>query len=144
MVLNLINREKDLFFEDLIKLTGKNKHDLERILDVLYLQSKIRIQRELLDSSWTKHINSIEDYSSEIHIKGVKINKKKNDFIWNLFSRQPCFICPFVDKCNKTNLGNHNPHHCKWLTDWIDVLLQKNEYSINFDEVNEIEKFDKS
>ncbi len=133
-VLNIINRQKDLYFSELLKLSNKNQTELDNILDILVLQSRISINRELYDSSWTKRISSIEDYSEEIDVKDLKISKKKKDFIWDMFSRQPCFICPFQGKCNDTNLDILNPHHCPWLTDWITVSIKGDVYNTNFDE----------
>lgn len=137
MVLDIINKQKSLFFEELLELTSKKRTELENILEVLSMRSMINIRRELLDSSWTKHISSIEDYSNDIKVKKVKVDKKEKGFIWNLFSRQPCFICPFIDKCNDTNSDNFNPKHCSWLTDWINSSLKKMAYHINFDEIED-------
>jgi hypothetical protein len=136
MVLNIIAREKELYFDDLIKLSNKRKAELEEILETLALQSKIKVARELIDSSWTKKINIHEEYA-ELEIEPIKINKEKKDYIWDIFSRQPCFICPFIDKCNETNLDQYNPRHCPWLTEWIKVTLEGKEYNINFDEVQD-------
>ena len=52
-----------------------------------------------------------------------------------MFSRQPCFICPFRDKCNGTNLDQFNPQHCPWLTEWIELASKGEDYNINFDEI---------
>lgn len=136
-VLKIINEKKDIYFDELIKITGKQRSDLEEIVEILALQSKIKLNRELVSAAWTKHIFSIEDYENEIQIDAPKINKKRPDFLWNQFSRQPCFICPFVDKCNETNLDQFNPHHCPWLTEWIEISLEGKEYNINFDEIQE-------
>lgn len=133
MILSIINRKKDLFFNDLLELSKKKRDELDQILDVLAMQSKIRLRRELLEASWTKHITSIEEI--DIKTKELKINKKLKPFIWNMFSRQPCFICPFREKCNETNSDQFNPYHCHWLTDWIEVSLEGKEYNVNFDEI---------
>jgi hypothetical protein len=100
---------------------------------VLALQSKIRIKRELVEASWTKHIDFIEVL--DVEVKEVNIDKNQKDFIWNMFSKQPCFICPFRSKCNDTNLDQFNPFHCPWLTEWIEIALEGTEYIINFDEI---------
>jgi len=134
MVLNIIAREKELYFDDLIKLSNKKKAELEEILETLALQSKIKVARELIDSSWTKRIQINDEYS-EVKIEPIKINKEKKDYIWDIFSRQPCFICPFIEKCNETNLDQFNPHHCNWLGEWIKISLEGKEYTINFDEI---------
>ena len=135
MVLEIINKQKSLYLEDLQKLTNKNRNELENILDILALQLKIKIRRELVSSSWTKKISSIEDYSNEVKVKIQKINNKEDDFIWNLFSRQPCFICPFIDKCNDTNLDQFNPEHCPFLSQWIALSLKNQKYNVNFDDI---------
>ena len=135
MVLEIINKQKSLYLKDLQKLTNKNRNELENILDILSLQLKIKIRRELVSSSWTKKISSIEDYSNEVKVKAQKINNKEDDFIWNLFSRQPCFICPFIDKCNDTNLDQFNPEHCPFLSQWITLSLKNQKYNVNFDDV---------
>ena len=132
-VLNIINREKKLYFNDLRKLCDIESNELEEILDVLFLQSKINIKRELVEASWTKFINSIEDLDVKVEV--VKIDKDQKDFIWNMFSRQPCFICPFRSKCNDTNLDQFNPFQCPWLTEWIEISSNGEEYNINFDEI---------
>lgn len=135
MVLEIINKQKSLYLKDLQKLTNKNRNELENILDILALQLKIKIRRELVSSSWTKKISSIEDYSNEVKVEAQKINNKEDDFIWNLFSRQPCFICPFIDKCNDTNLDQFNPEHCPFLSQWIALSLENQKYNVNFDDI---------
>ena len=97
------------------------------------MQSKIKIRRELIDASWTKHITPIEEI--EVNVKEVKINKNQKDYIWNMFSKQPCFICPFRSKCNDTNMDQFNPFQCPWLTEWVEIHLSGEEYTINFDEI---------
>ncbi|MBD3256281.1 MAG: hypothetical protein GF383_14380 [Candidatus Lokiarchaeota archaeon] len=134
-VLNLINQEKTIYFNELVELADIERTKLEQILDVLALQSRIKVRRELYNSSWTKHISSIEDYSDDIETEEVKVSKKKKDFIWDMFGRQPCFICPFVSRCNETNMDLFNPHHCPWLTDWIELSLTGGTYDANFEEI---------
>lgn len=133
VVLNIINREKVLYFNDLRKLSDAESNELEEILDILFLQSKINIKRELVEASWTKRINSIEEL--DVKVKAVKIDKDQKEFVWNMFSRQPCFICPFRGKCNDTNMDQFNPLQCPWLTEWIDIRSNDKEYNINFDEI---------
>ncbi|MFX0022906.1 MAG: hypothetical protein ACFE9S_11325 [Candidatus Hermodarchaeota archaeon] len=133
LVLSIINREKDILFNRLMELSNKQRNDLEEILEFLALQSKIKMKRELVDASWTKHIFALEEI--EAKIQDLKINQKRKDFIWSMFSKQPCFICPFRDKCNDTNLDQFNPQHCPWLTEWIEILSKGEDYSINFDEI---------
>jgi len=133
LILNIINREKDILFNRLKELSNKERNDLEEILELLVLQSKIKMNRELVDASWTKHIYALEEI--DVKVKDLKINKNRKDFIWNMFSRQPCFICPFRDKCNETNLDQFNPQHCPWLTEWIEITSKGEEYNINFSEI---------
>jgi len=133
LILNIINREKDIFFDRLLELSNKKRNELEEILELLALQSRIKMKRELVDASWTKHVYAIEEI--DIKVKDLKIDKSREDFIWNMFSRQPCFICPFRDKCNETNLDQFNPQHCPWLTEWIELSSKGEEYNINFDEI---------
>ncbi len=132
-ILKIINQEQDILFEDLLKLSNTEQNNLEEILDLLSLQSKIKMRRELIEASWTRHIYSIKQIDSKID--EVKVNKNTKDFVWTMFSRQPCFICPFRDKCNETNLDQFNPLHCPWLTDWIEVKSRGEEFIINFDEL---------
>ncbi len=133
MILNLINQEKDLFFDDLLRLTSKSRDDLEKILEILSLQSKITIQRELMDSSWTKHITSIEKIgvSVEEHV----VDRNSNGFIWENFNFIPCFTCIYENKCDSTNLDQFNPKHCKWLSEWIEANIEGREYIINFADI---------
>jgi hypothetical protein len=132
-ILNIINREKDILFNRLMEISNKKRNDLEEILDILALQSKIKMKRELVDASWTKHIYALEEI--EVKANELKINKNKKDFIWNTFSKQPCFICPFRDKCNDTNIDQFNPQHCPWLTEWIEITIKGENYNINFDDI---------
>lgn len=133
LVLNIINKEKSLYFKELLELTNKKASEIDNILDILALQSKIKVTRELVEASWTKHISAIEDI--DIKVKEISIDMNKKDFILEIFSYQPCLICPFASKCNETNLDQFNPHHCQWLTEWINNSLEGKPYTINFDEV---------
>ncbi|MFX1378142.1 MAG: hypothetical protein ACFFA4_03540 [Promethearchaeota archaeon] len=132
-ILTIINRERDILFDRLMELSNKKRNDLEEILEFLALQSKIKMKRELVDASWTKHIYALEEI--EVKVQDLKINIKRKDFIWDMFSKQPCFICPFRDKCNDTNLDQFNPQHCPWLTEWIEIASKGEDYKINFDEI---------
>jgi len=131
-VLNIISREKDIYFDELLEITKKEQIDLDRIINILSLQSKIHVNRELMEASWTKHITLNESY--DVEIKDRKIDRNKADFILDVFSHQPCLICPFMSKCNNTNLDQYNPTHCPWLSDWIKVSLEGEMYNINFEE----------
>jgi len=135
IVLKIISREKDIYFDELIKITKKERSDLDRILNTLTLQSKIHISRELMVASWTKHITINESY--DVEIKDREIDRNKDDFILDIFSHQPCLICPFESKCNNTNLDRYNPKHCPWLSDWIKTTLEGKLYNINFEIIEE-------
>jgi len=50
MILSTINKVGEIFFNDLLELTGKSHDELEEILDILMLQSKIKLIRELLEA----------------------------------------------------------------------------------------------
>jgi len=131
-ILDIINKKKDLYFYELMELTDKSRTELEKILDLLYMQSKIKIRRELVDSSWTKYIGAIEDYSNDVSVKVTKINKKNKDFIWDLFNFQPCFVCPHaIDRCNETNPSKFNPQHCPWFNSWINDSIDGKSYKVN-------------
>ncbi|MBY9014146.1 MAG: hypothetical protein KGD68_00500 [Candidatus Lokiarchaeota archaeon] len=136
IVLNIISREKDIYFEELIEITKKERIDLDRILNTLSLQSKIKVNRELMEASWTKHITINESY--DVEIKDRKIDRNKADFILDVFSRQPCLICPFANKCNSTNLDRYNPLHCPWLSNWIETTLEGKVYNINFEDIEDL------
>ncbi|NVM17762.1 MAG: hypothetical protein HWN80_08595 [Candidatus Lokiarchaeota archaeon] len=135
MVFKQIMQLKDIYFDDLLEITNKEPIELDKILDTLALQSKIKVTRELVVASWTKHISIMETF--DIKVKDRKIDKKKNDFILDMFSHQPCLICPFASKCNNTNLDQFNPKHCPWLSDWIKLSLEGIPYDINFEGANE-------
>ncbi len=136
MVLNIISREKDIYFEELLDITKNERIDLNRILNILSLQSKILVNRELMEASWTKHITINESY--DVEIKDRKIDRNKNDFILDIFSHQPCLICPFISKCNSTNLDRFNPTHCPWLSDWIESTLEGKIYNIHFENIKDL------
>ena len=133
MVLRIINQEKDIFFHKLLELTNKKRMELDKILNTLYLQSKININRELLEASWVKRITIIEKI--DVKVKDINVNKNNNDFILDIFSHQPCLTCPFTGKCNNTNLDQFNPLHCPWLTQWVKTSLEGQLYKTNFEEI---------
>jgi hypothetical protein len=62
MVFKHIKQLKDVYFDDLLEIANKQRVELDNILDILSLQSKIRITRELVVASWTKHIVLIESF----------------------------------------------------------------------------------
>jgi hypothetical protein len=66
MVLRIISQEKDIFFHELLELTNKKRMELENILNTLYLQDKININRELLEASWVKRITIIEKIDVDV------------------------------------------------------------------------------
>ncbi len=132
-VLRIISREKDVFFFRLLELTDKKRLELDKIVNTLYLQSKININRELLEASWVKRITIIEKI--DVEAKDIQVEREKNDFILDIFSHQPCLTCPFTGKCNKTNLDQFNPLHCPWLTQWVKTSLEGQIYVTNFEEI---------
>ncbi len=132
-VLRIISREKDVFFFRLLELTNKKRLELDKIVNTLYLQSKININRELLEASWVKRITIIEKI--DVEAKDIQVEREKNDFILDIFSHQPCLTCPFTGKCNKTNLDQFNPLHCPWLTQWVKTSLEGQIYVTNFEEI---------
>jgi len=133
MVLRIINQEKNIFFHELLKLTNKKRMELDKIINTLYLQYRIHINRELLEASWVKRITIIEKINVEV--KDLQVEREKNDFILDIFSHQPCLICPFTGKCNNTNLDQFNPLHCPWLTQWVKTSLEGQIYKTNFEEI---------
>ncbi len=134
MVFKHIMQQKDIYFDELLEITNKERIELDKILDTLVLQSKIQVTRELVEASWTKHISLNESF--DVKVKDRNIDKNKNDFMLDIFSHQPCLVCPFISKCNNTNLDQFNPKHCPWLSDWIRTSLEGGTYNINFEEVN--------
>ena len=132
-VLKIINQEKDVFFFKLLELTNKKRLELDKIVNTLYLQSKIHINRELLEASWVKRITIIEKI--DVEVKELQVEREKNDFILDVFSHQPCLTCPFTGKCNNTNLDQFNPLHCPWLTQWVKTSLEGEIYIANFKEL---------
>jgi len=132
-VLRIISREKDVFFFKLLELTNKKRLELDKIVNTLYLQSKIHINRELLEASWVKRITIIEKI--DVEVKDIQVGREKNDFILDIFSHQPCLTCPFTGKCNNTNLDQFNPLHCPWLTQWVKTALEGEIYIANFEEL---------
>jgi hypothetical protein len=134
-ILDIITKEKNIFFEDLRSLTNKTRNELDDILDVLELQSKVKVKREMINATWTKNISLIENI--DLEVAELEIDKNKKDFILEVFSYQPCLVCPFANKCNDTNLDKFNPKHCPWLTDWIEACIEGRKYYINFEEIEE-------
>ena len=138
-ILDMISKEKSIYFEDLRTLTNKTRNELDDILDVLELQSKVKVKREMINATWTKNISLIENIDMEV--SEIEIDKNNKDFILEVFSYQPCLTCPFSSKCNDTNLDQFNPKHCPWLTDWINANIEGRKYIFNIEEIQE-ESFD--
>jgi hypothetical protein len=132
-ILDIIKKHKRIYFKDLIEISGKSRNDLDDIIDILSLQSKVKVTRELVDASWTKNISYIEEI--DMDVKEIKVDKSDKNFIIEIFSYQPCLICPFSSKCNETNMDNLNPHQCVWLTEWINATMEEKKYVINFNEI---------
>jgi len=132
-VLRIINQEKDVFFFKLLELTNKKRLELDKIVNTLYLQSRIHINRELLEASWVKRITIVEKI--DVEVKDLQIEREKNDFILDVFSHQPCLTCPFTGKCNNTNLDQFNPLHCPWLTQWVKTSIEGQIYQANYKEL---------
>ncbi len=132
-VLRIISREKDVFFFKLLELTNKKRLELDKIVNTLYLQSKININRELLEASWVKRITIMEKI--DVEVKDLQVEREKNDFILDIFSHQPCLTCPFTGKCNKTNLDQFNPLQCPWLTQWVKTSIEGEIYKANYEEL---------
>ncbi len=134
-IFQIIEKKKDLYFNELMKLSDQTREDLEPILEQLAFQSKIVIERELMESSWTKRIKMIE--TIDIEVKDKTIDKQNNSYVWEQFSYIPCFICPFEEKCTASNQDQFNPHYCEWLTQWIEAKIENNDYFVDFDRIQE-------
>ncbi len=134
-ILEIINKEGDILFEELVDMEDEEEiRKLEEIIDLLALQSRIKVRRELIDASWAKHIYSIEVIDEDIEVEEVKVDKSKPDWIWDKFDRQPCFICPFTERCGDNNPDMFNPHHCPWLSEWINKTIVGEPYDVDFQE----------
>ncbi|MFX1276734.1 MAG: hypothetical protein ACFFBP_10880 [Promethearchaeota archaeon] len=134
-IFSIITQKKDLYFSELLKLSNQTRENLEPILEQLALQSKILIERELMESSWTKRIKVIE--MIDLDVKEKEIDHDNKSFIWEQFTYIPCFICPFHDKCTDTNQDQFNPHYCDWLTKWIELNLEGQDYIVDFERIQE-------
>jgi len=121
-------------FDDLIEKLGMRRYQVENILDLLAMRSLIKINRELIDSSWTKHIFAVEHFEDEIDVPEQKIDMERKDFVLNMFGRQPCFICPYTDKCSEITVEIYNPQICPWLSNWILESLEGKEYNVDFEQ----------
>ena len=147
-ILEIINEEERISFNDLLKKTGKRRDELEEIVDILELKSKVKINRELRDAAWTKVIQTLGEYEGEMEFEVPEYDKKDKAFIWKQFGKQPCFICPFTGRCSGNNPEIFNPHHCPWLTEWIKVSLGESEqeleeFNIDFDKISHLMEEDK-
>ncbi|MCK4383302.1 MAG: hypothetical protein KAW66_08425, partial [Candidatus Lokiarchaeota archaeon] len=79
IVFKQIMQQKDILFDELLKITNKEQAELDKILDILALQSKITVTRELIEASWTKHIYMNETF--DVKVIDRQFDKNKNDFI---------------------------------------------------------------
>ncbi|MBD3196468.1 MAG: hypothetical protein GF317_15520 [Candidatus Lokiarchaeota archaeon] len=137
-VLELINKKGNLYFDELAKLNDIERNKLDEIVDILSLQSRIKVRRELVNASWSKHIFAIEEYEEEdADTQGDEVDKSKPDFIWSIFGKQPCFICVFTDQCSDDNPDRYNPHHCPWLSQWIDASIKGEEFVVDFEAIEQ-------
>lgn len=134
-VLDIIKKKKHMYFEELMELTDLTRNELDDIIELLILQYKINVKREMIEASWTKSISIIETLGVSVEEKKIDVSKK--DFILEVFSFQPCLICPFSSKCNDTNLDQFNPTRCPWLTEWIYTSLSGHVYKFKMDELQD-------
>ena len=65
------------------------------------------------NSRWINRVTKIEDYGLKI-----KSKKKSSKLIWDTVNDLPCFICPYIKKCNYGQ-KHYNPKECEWLTEWL-------------------------
>lgn len=121
-----------MFIEELKKKGNISSNKIERILETLELKSRIKVQRELDSANWTKRIFYIEDLREKTAKMSKKLDKKKDDFIWDMVWRMPCFLCPFIDICDNTQV-RFNPRFCSWFTDWIWHYLDNKTYQNPFE-----------
>lgn len=135
-VLKIINEGGELLLKKLKEISKLPSDKLDEILDALEMKSKIKVTRELTTASWTKHIYSIEVVEDKAPKKEKQVNTKIDDFIWNLVWRVPCFLCPFMDRCDITQV-KFNPNICTWFTDWIWGSLENKEYFTPFNDIDE-------
>ena len=133
-ILEIIKKEGDLFIEELKEKGNISSDKLERILETLVLKSKIKIQRELETANWTKHISYVPDLSEETGKISKKFDRQKDNSVWDMVWRVPCFICPFIDRCD-TAQEKFNPMFCPWFTNWIWHCLEKKKYQNPFEGV---------
>ena len=135
-ILKIIKGVEKIEFRELQDRADLTYEELDDILEVLRLRDKIKVKRDLMQGSWTKILRWNQTLENEVELKDVKVNRKKKDFVWNLFRRVPCFICPFVEKCSDDNQEIFNPKHCPFLTRWIkETIKGEEEFSINFEEI---------
>lgn len=132
-LLDIIRKEREIMFQDLIQKSGMRRDQVENILELLSMRFLVKINRELVNSAWTKHVFYVEHFGDKLEVPDQKVDTKRKDFLWNMFGRQPCFICPFTDKCNETNTDIYNPHSCPWLSDWISLSIEGKEYIVDFE-----------
>jgi uncharacterized Zn finger protein (UPF0148 family) len=125
-ILKIIKGVEKIEFRELQDRTDLTYEELDDILEVLRLRDKIKVKRDLMQGSWTKILRWNQTLENEVELEDVKVNRKKKDFVWNLFRRVPCFICPFEEKCSD----------CPFLTRWIkETMKGEEEFSINFEEI---------
>jgi hypothetical protein len=80
-VLDIINKERDLVFEDLREMVDIERNKLDEIIDLLELQSRIKVRRELISASWSKHIFSIEELEEDLKVEEIEVDKSKPDWL---------------------------------------------------------------
>ncbi|MEJ2280181.1 MAG: hypothetical protein P8Y70_20900 [Candidatus Lokiarchaeota archaeon] len=136
-VLEIIKSKNEIYFDDLVEESSLERNNLDDVIEVLALQEKVKVRRELINASWSKHIYYIKHFEDEIEVEELIIDKSKPDFVWGQFGKQPCFTCPFTGRCDEENADQFNPHHCPWLTEWIEFSIKGKEYDVNFEEIEE-------
>lgn len=135
VILEIIRQEGELFLEELKEKGNISSNKIERILETLELKSKIKVQRELDTANWTKRISYIEDLREETAKESKKIDTRKDNFVWEMVWRVPCFLCPFIEICDNTQV-RFNPMFCSWLTDWIWHCLDNKTYQNPFEGID--------
>ncbi len=103
-----------------------SRDEVKKSLSRLENKNPPKIQTRLVmeDSRWVLEIRKIEEY-------GIDHSKKKvSKLIWDTVNDMPCFICPFSSKCSEGQ-ELYNPKTCPYLTEWLMITINKEEYHNN-------------
>jgi len=124
-ILELICTEKEIYSNEICVKLKLNPKLVERSLKRLEQKHRIIIKSDVIQGLRRDLVKFIEDYT--INNPNLISSTHKGELKWDTLGNCPCFLCPFINKCNPGH-QDHNPTTCPPLEEWIHCSINKIPY----------------